>query len=86
MKNQAVTLPVIEVKKPTFNTWFVKENTLFSWVMEFSVSNRQMCLMAHSSLAFSALVCASFVSALPALICLFWFIVSLYLCVKGGVR
>lgn len=86
MKNQAVTLPVIEAKKPTFNAWFVKENTLFSWIMESSVSNRQVCLMAHSSLAFSALVCASFISAVPALVCLSWFIVSLYLGVKGGLR
>lgn len=86
MKNQAVTLPVIEAKKTTFNAWFVKENTLFSWVMESSVSNCKVCLMAHSSLAFSALICASFVSAVPALVYLTWFIVSLYLCVKGGLK
>lgn len=86
MKNQAITLPIIEAKKPTLNAWFVKENTLFSWVMESSVSNRQVCFMAHSSLALSSLVCASFVSAVPALVCLTWFIVSLYLCVKGGLK
>lgn len=86
MKNQVVTLPVIEAKKSMLNAWFVKENTLSSWIMETLVSNRQVCLMAHSSLAFSALVCAFFVSAVPALLCLFWFIVSLYLCKKGGLK
>ena len=45
-----------------------------------------MCLMAHASLAFSALVCAGFVSAVPALFCLAWFIVSLHLAWKGGLR
>lgn len=86
MKNQSITLPVSEVKKSALGAWCEKENNLFSWVMESSVSNRQVCLMAHSSLAFSALICASFVSAVPALVCLTWFIVSLYLCVKGGLR
>lgn len=62
------------------------ENQLFSSVLEESVSNRQVCLMAHASLAFSALVCAGFVSAVPALLCLAWFVVSLHLAWKGGLR
>ena len=36
------------------------------------------------STVFSALICASFVSQVPALICLAWFMVALRLCVKGG--
>lgn len=63
-----------------------KENQLFSCVLESVVTNRQVCLMAHASLAFSALVCAGFVSAVPALLCLAWFVVSLHLCKKGGLR
>lgn len=86
MKNQSITLPVSEVKKSALGAWCEKENILFSWVMESSVSNRQVCLMAHSSLALSALVCASCVSAVPALVSLTWFIVSLCLCVKGGLK
>jgi len=62
--------------------WLNRENQLFSSVLEDSVSNRQVCLMAHASLAFSALVCAGFVSAVPALLCLAWFVVSLHLCKK----
>lgn len=86
MKNQTVTLLVLEAKKSTFSAWCEKENQLFSCVLESVVTNRQVCLMAHASLAFSALVCAAFVSAVPALLCLAWFVVSLHLCKKGGLR
>lgn len=83
MKNQTVTLPV---GKSTFSAWCEKENQLFSCVLESVVTNRQVCLMAHASLAFSVLVCAAFVSAVPALLCLAWFVVSLHLAWKGGLR
>lgn len=86
MKNQTVTLPVLEAEKSTFSAWCEKENQLFSCVLESVVTNRQVCLMAHTSLAFSVLVCAGFVSAVPALLCLAWFVVSLHLCKKGGLR
>lgn len=86
-QNQTVTLPVLEAKKSTFiSAWCEKENQLFSCVLESVVTNRQVCLMAHTSLAFSVLVCAAFVSAVPALLCLAWFIVSLHLCKKGGLK
>ena len=55
MKNQTVTLPVLEAKKSTFSAWCEKENQLFSCVLESVVTNRQVCLMAHTSLAFMAL-------------------------------
>ena len=86
MKNQTVTLPVLEAKKSTFSAWCEKENQLFSCVLESVVTNRQVYLMAHASLAFSVLVCAAFVSAVPALLCLAWFVVSLHLAWKGGLR
>lgn len=87
MKNQTTALPVSEAKKSAFSAWCEKENTLFSWILEESVvTNRQVLLLSHASFAFSALVCAVFVSVIPALICLAWFIVSLYLAKKGGLR
>ena len=85
-QNQTVTLPVLEAKKSTFSVWCEKENQLFSCVLESVVTNRQVCLMAHAFLAFSVLVCAAFVSAVPALLCLAWFVVSLHLAWKGGLR
>lgn len=67
-------------------TWLNRENSLFSSIIENSVSNRQVLLMGHACLAFSALVCASAFSAVAACIMFLWFIVSLSLCVKGGIR
>ena len=60
MKNQTVTLPVLEAKKSTFSVWCEKENQLFSCVLESVVTNRQVCLMAHASLAFMALAVSAF--------------------------
>lgn len=73
-------------KSLAVTTWLDRKNLLFSSALEESVSNRQVCLFGHASFAFSALVCASFVSAVPALFCLAWFIVSLYFCKKGGLK
>ena len=60
MKNQTVTLPVLEAKNSTFSAWCEKENQLFSCVLESVVTNRQVCLMAHASLAFMALAGSAF--------------------------
>ena len=73
-------------KSSAFTLWLNRENQLLSSVLEESVSNLQACLLGHASFAFSALVCAAFVSAVPALVCLAWFVVSLYLCVKGDLK
>ena len=87
---QTASIPATDInvvsKSSVLTMWLNRENQLFSSVLEESVSNRQVCLMAHASLAFSALVCAGFVSAVPALLCLAWFVVSLHLAWKGGLR
>lgn len=87
---QTVSIPATDInvmsKSSVLNMWLNRENQLFSSVLEDSVSNRQVCLMTHASLAFSVLVCAAFVSAVPALLCLAWFVVSLHLCKKGGLK
>lgn len=61
-----------------------RKNQFFSSVLEEDVSNRQVLLLSYTSFVFSALICTSFVSQVPALICLTWFMVALRLCVKGG--
>lgn len=88
--NTTVSIPATDinvVSKPSAVTiWLNRENLFFSSALEESVSNRQVCLLGHASFAFSALVCVSFVSAVPTLVCLTWFIVSLYFCKKGGLK
>ena len=69
-----------------FQVWLNSDNSLFSSVLESVVSNRQVLLIGHACLAFSALVCAVSVSAMVALVCLAWFTWSLSLCKKGGLK
>lgn len=88
MKNQEILLktPMSGVNSSAISAWMNRKNPLFSSLLEESVSNRQFLLLGHASFAFSALVCAAFVSPVPALVCLAWFIVSLRLCKKGGLK
>ena len=65
-----------------FTSWLNSDNSLFSSVLESTVSNRQVLLMGHACLAFSALACAASLSAMAALVMLLWFVVSLSLCEK----
>lgn len=71
-------------KASAFDRWLKSENLLFSSCLEQSVSNRQVLLIAHAMLAFTALICCG--ASIPALVCLAWFVWSLSLCKKGGLR
>ena len=85
MKKQT-TLQLQPAALSALIVWLNSDNSLFSSVLESAVSNRQVLLIGHAYLAFSALVCISALSVLPALFCLTWFAWSLYLCRKGGIR
>lgn len=63
-------------KSSAIQLWLNRKNQFFSSVLEEGVSNRQVLLLGHASFVFSALICASFVSQVPALICLAWFMVA----------
>ena len=69
-----------------FQVWLNSDNSLFSAIVESTVSNRQVLLIGHACLAFSALVCAASLSGMAALVMLLWFVVSLSLCKKGGLK
>ena len=66
--------------------WLNSDNSLFSAIVESTVSNRQVLLIGHACIAFSALVCAATFSLVGALTALLWFVASLHLCMKGGIR
>lgn len=66
--------------------WLNSDNSLFSAIVESTVSNRQVLLMAHACLAFSALICAVSLSAEAATFLFIWFFEAIFLCVKGGIR
>lgn len=85
MKNEIV-LSAHRAEPSALSSWLNRENELFSSVLEEVVTNLQVLLMAHASVSFSALVGAYHIDVILALVCLTWFIVSLYLCVKGGLK
>ena len=85
MKEQT-SLQLNQSAQSAISVWLNSDNSLFSAIVESTVSNRQVLLIGHACLAFSALACMSCVSALPFLFCLTWFAWSLYLCRKGGIR
>lgn len=66
--------------------WLNSDNSLFSAIVESTVSNRQVLLIGHACIAFSALVCAASLSPMAAIVMLLWFVASLHLCVKGGIK
>ena len=82
MKKQ--TLPLQQAAWSALGVWLDSDNSLFSAIVESAVSNRQVLLISHAVLAFSALICCGF--SIPALVCLAWFAWSLSLCKKGGLR
>ena len=85
MKKQT-TLQLQSAAMTAIVVWLNSDNSLFSSILESAVSNRQVLLIGHACLAFSALVCISVLSVLPALFCLTWFAWALYLCKKGGIK
>lgn len=85
MKNQ-IALPVSQAKESPIMLWLHRQNRLFSAIMEEKVSNRQALLMVQAMTSFSILTCSVFLHWLAAVLCLGWFVYSLLLCKKGGLR
>ena len=85
MKKQT-TLQLQSAALSAITVWLNSDNSLFSAIVESAVSNRQVLLIGHACLAFSALVCACALSPMAAILMLLWFVVSLSLCKKGGIR
>ena len=69
-----------------FQVWLNSDNSLFSSVLESTVSNRQVLLIGHACLALSALVCAVSLSVEAATFLFIWFFEAVFLCVKGGLK
>lgn len=85
MRNQIVR-PVSQAKSGSMSQWFSRENRFMSSLMEESITNAQMLMIIHALVSFSVLTCSIFLTPLGALVCLVWFIHSLRLCKKGGLR
>ena len=80
------TITLNKTKSSTIQQWLDSENSIITSIMEESVSNRQTLLLSNAMLAFSLMVCSTFLHWAAALICLIWFVLSLFMCRKGGLR
>ena len=85
MKKQT-SLQLQQAALSALGVWLNSDNSLFSAIVESTVSNRQVLLIGHACVAFSALVCAASLSTIAALVMSLWFVWSLDLCKKGGLR
>ena len=85
MKKQT-TLQLQPAALSALIVWLNSDNSLFSSVLESTVSNRQVLLIGHACLAFSALVCAVSLSVEAATFLFIWFFEAVFLCVKGGLK
>lgn len=84
---QVVSIPVLkQAKEAAFQMWLSRENKIFSLFLEESISNANVLRVSHAFTAFTFLVSSSFSSPVVALVCLSWFIATLYLCKKGGLK
>ena len=77
------TITLNKTKSSTIQQWLDSENSIITSI---SVSNRQTLLLSNAMLAFSVMVCSAFLHWAAALICLIWFVLSLIMCRKGGLR
>lgn len=85
MKNQ-VSSPVSQEKSGFMSQWLSSDNRFLSSLMEESITNAQMLMIIQALVSFSVLTCSIFLRPLAALLCLVWFIHSLLLCKKGGLK
>lgn len=87
MKSNSSTLPTSLAKQEsTLSLWLNRENKLFSYLREESISNANVLRVSHTFTAFTCLISSSQSIPIIVLICLFWFIMTLYLCKKGGLK
>lgn len=85
MKKQTF-LQLNQSAQSAISVWLNSENSMFSDIIEDKVSNLQVMLLGHACLAFSVLMCSATFSLVGTLFALLWFVVSLDLCKKGGIR
>lgn len=86
MNQNSTTLPTSLAKQSTFQMWLSRENKLFSYFLEESISNANVLRVCHALTAFTFVGTTLFTSLVAMLVCLAWFIMTLYLCKKGGLK
>jgi hypothetical protein len=69
----------------SINEWLNRENTIMSEIHEGTLTNRQCILLANAAISFIALTGVG--AGIPSLLIrLGWFIYSVKMCKKGGIK
>lgn len=82
----SLVLPKQSEAKSTLKAWLNRDNTLFTAIMEESVSNANVLRISHAVTAFVCLISSQLAGPIAMLISLAWFGIALYLCKKGGLK
>lgn len=89
METQTISANLInKASKKQFKLadWLLSENTFFTVLMEEKITNLQFILLFNTMISFGILVGCAFVNAIAAVISLLYFVSSIHLCKKGGMR
>jgi hypothetical protein len=74
------------IRSISITGWLNRKNDFYSSLIDETVSNRFVINMNHCLIAFVATATAAGCSLLATLLCAAWFVVSLFICKKGGMR
>lgn len=83
-KEMILTAKVAE--SSALKTWLKKEAKLHSFCLGQSITNAMALKVIHAEVAGMFTLFAPSAGTLPVLICCAWFVISLYLCKKGGIK
>ena len=70
----------------SIRNWMNDTNSTFTSLLEVKVSNSQVLALAHACVAFTTLMISASFSPLAALASLAWFVASLQICKRGGLK
>ncbi|MDD3038908.1 hypothetical protein [Bacteroides sp.] len=82
----SIALPKQSGAKSALKSWLRSENLILSYFAEQSVSNANALRITHAVIAFVFLIFTPSAGAIAALICLVWFIATILICKKGGLK
>ena len=87
MKTTISLQPTLKARiASSIKNWLVSDNQIFSKIMEEKVSNQSTLLIIHAVLSLSAFLIFAPLSAMAAICLLLWFVQSLILCKRGGIK
>lgn len=82
----ATDINVVSKKQFKLVNWLLTENAFFTVLMEEKITNLQFILLFNAVMSFGILVGCAFINAIAAVISLLYFVMSIHICKKGGLK